>query len=42
MIRHIILTEKFGEVNKEKEEMADVMGNSTKTIDEKYVKKNDD
>jgi len=42
MIRHIILTEKFGESNKEKEKMADVMGNSSKTIDEKYVKNNDE
>ena len=42
MIRHIVLTEKFGQVNKEKEDMADMMMNSTKTIDEKYIKKNDD
>lgn len=41
MIRHIILTEKFGEKNKEKEEMADIMMNSTKTIDEKYIKNKD-
>lgn len=39
LIRHIILTEMFGKTNDEKERMAEMMGNSTKTIDDKYVKK---
>lgn len=38
LIRHIILTEMFGEKNEEKKKMADMMMNSTKTIDEKYIK----
>ena len=38
LIRHIILTEMFGDNNEEKKKMADMMMNSTKTIDEKYVK----
>jgi len=39
MIRHIILTEMFGDVEKQKEEMADKIGNSAETITNKYIKK---
>jgi len=39
MIRHIILTEMFGEMEKKKAEMADKIGNSAETITEKYIKK---
>ena len=41
MIRHIVLTEKFGETMKEAKEMADMMGHSVKTQQEKYVKNDD-
>lgn len=39
MIRHIILTEMFGDVEKQKEEIADKIGNSAETITNKYIKK---
>ena len=39
MLRHIILTGKFGEINEEKAKMADAIGNSPSTIDQNYVKK---
>jgi len=39
MLRHIILTELFGESNKLKEEMAAKIGNSAATIDKQYIKK---
>lgn len=41
MIRHIILTDKFGDTMKEAKEMADMMGHSVKTQQEKYIKKSD-
>lgn len=38
MLRHIILSEKFGEMKKEQEKMADMMGHSTATQQTIYVK----
>lgn len=41
MIRHIVLTDKFGETMKEAQQMADLMGHSVSTQQEKYVKNDD-
>ena len=38
MIRHIVLTDKFGDTMKEAKQMADIMGHSVKTQQEKYIK----
>lgn len=39
MLRHILLTDMFSEINEKKKEIADMIGNSPATIDNKYVKK---
>ena len=41
MIRHIVLTDKFGDTMQEAKEMADMMGHSVKTQQEMYVKNSD-
>lgn len=38
MLRHILLTEKFGEVKKEMEQMADKMGHDINTAQQIYIK----
>ena len=38
MLRHIVLSEKFGDVKKEMEEMANKMGHDINTQQQIYVK----
>ena len=41
MIRKIILSDKFAESNKDKEDMAHITGHDISTMDSIYVKQND-
>jgi hypothetical protein len=38
MLRHVVLTEKFGDVKKQMEEMADKMGHDINTAQQIYIK----
>ena len=40
LMRKIVVSDKFGELKKEQEKFADMMGHSTTTMDKVYIKEN--